>query len=135
ELEKRSGIAPQKAKVFEFKHNSDRYGRQKGTNGKWNYTPSVEGGRAKDDGEKHMKTALKEIATIHTGDFRLTGNQNLVIGNVEIKHKLTFEQILEKYSIDSKNDFSPIRLNSMACVALNTCSLAFAHAENYLPSL
>jgi sulfite reductase (NADPH) hemoprotein beta-component len=28
-----------------------------------------------------------------------------------------------------------LRLNSLACVALNTCSLAFAEAERYLPSL
>jgi len=35
-------------------------------------------------------------------------------------------------------DFSSIsglRLNSLACVALNTCSLAFAEAERYLPKL
>ena len=28
-----------------------------------------------------------------------------------------------------------LRLNSIACVALNTCTLAFAEAERYLPSL
>lgn len=31
--------------------------------------------------------------------------------------------------------YSPIRLNSIACVALPTCPLAFAESERYLPTL
>ena len=33
------------------------------------------------------------------------------------------------------NNFSPIRLDSIACVAFNTCSLALAEGQRYLPSL
>ena len=29
-----------------------------------------------------LKTGLREIAKAHTGDFRLTANQNIIIGNV-----------------------------------------------------
>ena len=43
-------------------------------------------------------------------------------------------ELLKKYEI-SNDRHSGMRLNSMACVALPTCNLAFAESERYLPSL
>jgi len=44
--------------------------------------------------------------------------------------------ILERYGIIAHTEkASAIRKNSMACVALNTCPLALAEAQRYLPSL
>ena len=135
ELEKRSGIKSQELKPYTFSTTTDRYGWVKGENNNWNYTLFVEHGRVKDTDKVKMKTALKEIAKIHKGDFRLTGNQNIIFGNVVDKDKEKITKILEKYNVDSKNNFSPARLCSLACVALNTCTLAHAEAETYLPSL
>jgi len=42
--------------------------------------------------------------------------------------------ILKKFSV-LPGEISGLRQNSIACVALNTCGLAFAEAERYLPSL
>ena len=50
--------------------------------GNWNFTLFIQNGRVKDTVDYKLKTALREIAEIHTGDFRLSPNQNLVIANV-----------------------------------------------------
>ncbi len=135
ELLKRSNISPGPAHPFKFKSNHDRYGWTKRADNKWNFTLFVENGRVKDTEKIKMKTALKEIAKIHLGDFRLTGNQNLVIGSVNEEDKKKIEELLSNHNVDTKNGVSPTRLNSIACVALNTCTLAHAFAETYLPSL
>jgi sulfite reductase (NADPH) hemoprotein beta-component len=95
----------------------------------------VEHGRVRDDNDYQLKTALREIAKIHTGDFRLTGNQNLIIGNIEENSKKDIEAILQLYGVSKHPKLTGLRKSSMACVALNTCGLAFAEAERYLPSL
>jgi sulfite reductase (NADPH) hemoprotein beta-component len=80
-----------------------------------------------------MKTGLAEIAKIHVGDFRLTANQNLIIASVRPRHKATIDKVLKAHGL--ANDFSGLRLNAMACVALPTCGLALAESERYLPDL
>ena len=80
-----------------------------------------------------MKTGLAEIAKIHVGEFRLTANQNLIISNVRARHKRTINKFLKAHGL--ANDFSGLRLNAMACVALPTCALSLAESERYLPGL
>ena len=135
QLENTSGIKAGKPKLFEFTTTSDRYGWFKGVNNKWHFTLFVENGRLKDIKGKTSKTAIREIAKIHNGEFRLTGNQNLIIANVEAKNKPKIEAILKKHNTLNENFQSAIRRNALGCVALNTCTLAHAEAETYLPSL
>ena len=45
------------------------------------------------------------------------------------------KDLLKKNSIDTNEKYSNLRLASMACPALPTCSLAVAEAERFLPSL
>lgn len=135
ELQNRLGWNLSKPKPYQFKSNGDKYGWQKGINHKWFYTLFVEHGRVRDENDYQLKTALREIAKIHTGDFRLTGNQNLIIGNIEEDKKENIEAILDLYGVGNHPKLTGLRKSSMACVALNTCGLAFAEAERYLPSL
>ena len=135
ELNNRITTALEPAKPFEFKNNGDQYGWTKGIDEKWYYTLFIENGRVKNKKGFELKRALKEVALIHKGDFRLTGNQNLIIGNIAAEHKDDIEQILIKYGVLNGSQTTSLRLNSMACVALNTCGLAFAESERYLPSL
>jgi sulfite reductase (NADPH) hemoprotein beta-component len=96
----------------------------------------IEGGRVADTPDFPLKTTLRMLALIHDGDFRLTGNQNLVIGNISPEKRPIVEAILDKHGIlAATHRQTALRQNSIACVALNTCSLAFAEAERYLPSL
>lgn len=136
ELNERLGWELQPARSFEFEHNGDRYGWVKGTNKKWNFTLFIENGRIKDRDNYKLMTGLLEIAKIHKGDdFRLTPNQNLLIGNIEGKDKAQVEELIKKYGLTDGKQYSALRRNAMACVALPTCGLAMAESERYLPSL
>lgn len=123
----------QEAKPYSFNSNGDAYGWKKGFNGKWYFTLFVEGGKVKDDEKLQLKSALKDIAKHHKGNFILTGNQNLVIGDIDEKDKGAMEKLLEKWHL--QKNISGLRRNSLACVALPLCGMAFAEAERYLPSL
>ncbi|WP_436859059.1 assimilatory sulfite reductase (NADPH) hemoprotein subunit [Mammaliicoccus sciuri] len=134
ELNKRLGWEIEEAKPFQFKHNGDRYGWTEGS-GKWHFTLFIQNGRVKDTSDYKLKTALREIAEIHTGDFRLTPNQNLIIANVAKSKKQQIQKIIDQYGITDGEHYTGLRRNSMACVAFPTCGLAMAESERYLPTL
>ncbi|MFI3378814.1 assimilatory sulfite reductase (NADPH) hemoprotein subunit [Mammaliicoccus sciuri] len=134
ELNKRLGWEIEEAKPFEFEHNGDRYGWTEGS-GKWHFTLFIQNGRVKDTSDYKLKTALREIAEIHTGDFRLTPNQNLIIANVANSKKQQIQKIIDQYGITDGEHYTGLRRNSMACVAFPTCGLAMAESERYLPTL
>ncbi|QYG90032.1 assimilatory sulfite reductase (NADPH) hemoprotein subunit [Bacillus atrophaeus] len=135
ELENRLGWSLAEAKAFHFDHNGDRYGWVKGVEGKWHFTLFVEGGRITDYDDYKLMTGLREIAKVHTGEFRLTSNQNLIISNVTSQNKDAISSLIEKYGLTDGRQHSALRRSSMACVALPTCGLAMAEAERYLPVL
>ena len=81
-----------------------------------------------------MRTALREIAQVHAGDFICTANQNAIITNVSATAKSEIDRILATHGIAIATT-SGLRRNSMACVALPTCALALAESERYLPDL
>ncbi|RUS42641.1 assimilatory sulfite reductase (NADPH) hemoprotein subunit [Cohnella sp. AR92] len=135
ELHDRLGWKLQPAREFSFEHTGDRYGWIKGKDGKWNLNLYVQAGRVKDVEGYPLRTALREVAKIHTGDFRLTANQNLVIANVTSQKKTKIAAILKEYGIGEGSQYSALRRSALSCVALPTCGLAMAEAERYLPSL
>jgi sulfite reductase (NADPH) hemoprotein beta-component len=134
ELHKYLGYLLQEARPFSFIRNGDRLGWKKGKDSKWSLTLFVEGGRVADKNGFNMKSALREVAQVISGQFILTGNQNVVIANISSEEKKTVSKILKTNGV-LPGEISGLRQNSIACVALNTCSLAFAEAERYLPSL
>jgi len=135
ELHDRLGWKLDSARPFKFDHTGDRYGWIKGKDGKWNLTLYVQSGRIADGEGYKLRTALREIAKIHTGDFRLTANQNLMIANVDTKKKKAVAALLEEYGIVEGSKYSALRRSALSCVALPTCGLAMAEAERYLPTL
>jgi sulfite reductase (NADPH) hemoprotein beta-component len=134
EVEKYLGYSFEKPKPFTIARTGDNYGWKKGTDNKWHLTYFVEGGRVQNSGQQQMKSALREVAKITDGHFILTGNQNVIMAGISAKVKAEIDSILAKYNV-SPNGISGLRKNSIACVALPTCPLAFAEAERYLPSL
>lgn len=135
ELHERLGWLLEKARPYQFLHNGDRYGWTQGENNSWHYTLFIENGRIRDSNDAPLLTGLREIATIHQGDFRLTPNQNVIIANVPESQKATIDALIEKYQLANRKRQSALRRNSMACVALPTCGLAKAESERYLPTL
>jgi len=134
ELTRRLGFELSKARPYTFTRNGDRLGWKKGTDSKWSLTLFIEGGRVADKNDFNFKSALREIAQNIEGNFILTGNQNLIIANVSAEDKKKVSVILKNNGVLPVK-ISGLRQNSIACVALNTCGLAFAEAERYLPSL
>ena len=94
ELESRLGWKLGETRPFEFTSSGDRYGWSEGTDGRWHYGLFIQNGRLRDTDELPAKTGLREIAKIHTGDFRLTANQNLVIGGVTAEQKPRIDALL-----------------------------------------
>lgn len=134
ELNQRLGWEIQEPKALKFEHNGDRLGWIQGEHN-WNFTLFIQNGRIKDLEDYKLKTALREIAEVHQGDFRLSPNQNLIIANVSPEHKKDIQDIIERYQLTDGRHYSGLRRNSMACVAFPTCGLAMAESERYLPSL
>lgn len=87
ELTHRLGWSFQEARPFTFHRTGDEFGWVKGAEGQWHYTLFIQNGRIKDFENYELLTGLREIAKVHTGDFRLTPNQNLMISNVTPQKK------------------------------------------------
>lgn len=136
EVEKRVGISFEPAKEYQFTQRSDDFGWKQDVAGNWHYTLFVENGRVCDEHGYNLKTALLEVSKTRRATFRFTCNQNLILSDIFPKDKDLIESILVKFGVHRKTgETSPIRKNSIACVALSTCSLALAEGQRYLPSL
>ncbi|MGB0354743.1 MAG: NADPH-dependent assimilatory sulfite reductase hemoprotein subunit [Opitutales bacterium] len=131
ELNKRLGWNLEPTKDFYFESTTDRYGWNEDSDGHWTYGLFVEGGRLR----AKAKEAVRLIAEKIDCEFRLTANQNLVIARVSPESKLEIDKIFKEYEVTDSLSLSALRLNSIACTALPTCSLALAESERYLPSL
>ena len=136
ELEKRTGFSLEEARPYKFTQRTDYFGWHQNDKGLWYYTVFVENGRILDDEQIKLKSALLEVAKTGKANFRFTCNQNLILSDIDAKDKIAIQNILEGYRIMSHVEgASAIRKNSMACVAFNTCPLALAEGQRYLPSL
>ena len=134
EGERRAGAKLDLAKPFAFTSTGDRYGWTEGEDGRGHLTLFIENGRVRDAGAGSQQlSALRRIAELHDGDFRLTANQNLIVASVPTQRRAAIEQIAANDALLAPR--SGLRRNSMACVALPSCGLALAESERYLPDL
>jgi len=135
EVEKRTGLKFEPARPYTFTTIEDPHGWHECADGTSFYGLHILSGRIKDVAGWPMKTALREIAQIHEGDFRLTPSQNITISGVTPAKKSEIDAILEKHGLSHENNRSALRLNALSCVALPTCGLALAESERDLPSI
>ncbi len=131
ELNSRLGWTLDAPHDFDFESTTDRYGWNQDPDGKWNFGLFVEGGRLR----TKARSALCKIASTVDCQFRLTANQNLVIARIDEDAKSMVQDAFHEFGVDDPSSYSALRLNSIACTALPTCSLALAESERYLPSL
>ena len=136
EVEQRSSIIFQPEKKYDLTIRHDEYGWHQNHEGLYYYTTFVETGRIRDDENVQYKKAFYEIAKSGKAQFRFTCNQNVIVSEIRPDDKDAVEQILRQYNIIQTTEAaSPVRRNAIACVAFNTCPLALAEAQRYLPSL
>jgi len=135
-LEKRCGFKLEEPKHYVFTSRKDHYGWKQNHENKWYYSLFIENGRVLDDEKAALKSALYAIAKTGKSNFRFTGNQNLILADIEDADKHIIENLLKEFALDKHTENAgTLRRNSMACVAFNTCPLALAEAQRYLPSL
>lgn len=136
ELEARIGFKLEPERPFTFLQRKDHFGWQQNYEGLWFYTAFVETGRVTDDSRMKLKTALYHIAESGKAAFRFTCNQNLIIGDVADHDKTFIHNILEAHGVITfTENAGAMRKSAIACVAFNTCPLALAEAQRYLPAL
>jgi sulfite reductase (NADPH) hemoprotein beta-component len=136
EVERRIGYKLGDVRPYKLTERKDYYGWLQNHDGLWYYTVFVENGRVLDDDKLPLKTALLEVAKTGKANFRFTANQHVILSDIKQGDKETIQSVLERYRvIEHTNNSSPIRKNSMACVAFNTCPLALAEGQRYLPVL
>ncbi len=135
EVEKRAGIKFEAPRPFTFTSTGDRYGWNESGDGRAHLTLFVQNGRVQDNGAGAMQmSALRRIAQLGIGDFRITANQNLILANIPVERQREIED--DRQGGRPRSRHGPgLRRNSMACVALPTCGLAVAESERYLPQL
>ncbi|MGB7075590.1 MAG: NADPH-dependent assimilatory sulfite reductase hemoprotein subunit [Xanthobacteraceae bacterium] len=133
EVERRAQVQLSAARPFQFTSTGDRYGWSEGAGGTAHLTLFVQNGRIDDRPGALQLSALRQIAQIHEGKFRLTPNQNLIVANIATEKQKEIETIAREAGLTAP--WSGLRRNSMACVALPTCGLALAESERYLPDL
>ncbi len=136
EIEKRAGLKLEPARKFAFTTTCDDYGWHRAVDGTNFLTLFVECGRVKDADGHRMKTALRRVAEKFSGiEFRLTGNQNVILANVADADKAAVTALLAEHGIRTEKQASLLHAASMACPALPTCGLALAESERALPGL
>ena len=133
EVERRCGFVLEEPRPFQFSSNDDRYGWIQGVDNSWHYGLYIEHGRIRDTDTLKLRSALRDIARIHKGDFRLSANQHLYISNIAPSDLDSIKGLLARYGLNKR--YTGLRTHSMACVALPTCGLALAESQCYLPSL
>ncbi|WP_339708392.1 NADPH-dependent assimilatory sulfite reductase hemoprotein subunit [uncultured Sphingosinicella sp.] len=130
EIERRMGVPFESARGFKFTSNGDNYGWNITPDGRHHCTLIIENGRL----NLKLLDALRDVARVHRGTFRLTANQNLIVAGVRAEDRAAIDAILAEHFPDI-DQYSILRRNAIACVALPTCGLAMAESERYLPSL
>lgn len=136
EVERRGGLTLAPARPFHFTHTHDLLGWHPAVDGSRFVCLHVENGRILDTPEKRMKSALRQVAERFPElEFRLTGNQNVILANVPPAAEAEVDALLRAHGIDTRQQATPLHAAAMACVALPTCGLALAEAERYLPGL
>lgn len=136
ELARRTGFELEPEKPYSFEQRKDYYGWEQNHEGLWYYTVFVENGRVLDDENIHLKSALYDVAKTGKANFIFTCNQNVILGDIKPDDKQEVDEILRKYKVtDHTEAASVLRKNAIACVALNTCPLALAEGQRYLPTL
>lgn len=136
ELDRRLGYELPAARPVIFTTTEDQYGWHQATDGSWHLMLYVEHGRVKDTEQYQLKKALRALAELDICRFRLSANQNLLLSGIQEADKARVEALFAEHGVAfDASDLCGMRRNSVACVALNTCPLAMAEAERYLPIL
>ncbi len=112
----------------------DHLGWEEQGDGLWSYGLFIENGRLNDNGTQSLTGVRAVVERLRPG-VRITPQQNLIFTHIAPDDRDTLIDILREHRVPINDDFSKVRLHSMACPALPTCGLALGEAERTLPDV
>ena len=86
-------------------------------------------GRIEDSETTHLRTALREIVERFGTDPVMTPQQDVLLTNINPRHRVAIENLLRAYKVELSEDLTPLSRWALACPALPTCGLALTEAE------
>lgn len=95
---------------------------------KYYYGISIPSGRLTDK----RRQAIREIVETQGASILLTPHQDLLLCGIQSSESV--DTILKRHQVDTQDEISTVRQNSMACPAKPTCGLAMTEAERILPN-
>jgi sulfite reductase (ferredoxin) len=113
----------------------DHLGRHRQPDGRYFYGVFVQSGRIADTPGHRLKTALRQIVTRFRPGIRLTGQQNLLLTDLDARSVEMLELLLRAHGVALALELSAARRFSLACPALPTCGLAVAESERAIPGV
>jgi sulfite reductase beta subunit-like hemoprotein len=113
----------------------DHLGRHRQNDGRFFYGVFVQSGRIADTAGHALKTALREIVNRFRPGIRLTGQQNLLLTDLDGGAIEEVERTLQEHGVTLPLELSAARRFSLACPALPTCGLAVAESERAIPAI
>jgi sulfite reductase (ferredoxin) len=113
----------------------DHLGRHRQPDGRWFYGIFVQSGRIVNSENHALKTALHELVTRLSPGIHLTGQQNILLTDLDLAELDIVEQTLRAHGVRPPQELAAVRRYSMACPALPTCGLAVAESERAIPGI
>ncbi len=113
----------------------DHLGRHRQPDGRWFYGVFVQSGRIVDTPGHELRTALHEVVAKLSPGIHLTGQQNLLLTDLDAAGVELVEQTLRRHGVRPPLELAAVRRYSMACPALPTCGLAVAESERVIPGV
>jgi sulfite reductase (ferredoxin) len=113
----------------------DHLGRHRQPDGRFFYGVFIQSGRIVDTPGHRLKTALHQIVTRFRPGIRLTGQQNLLLTDLDARSVEMLELLLRAHGVALALELSAARRFSLACPALPTCGLAVAESERVIPAI
>jgi sulfite reductase beta subunit-like hemoprotein len=113
----------------------DHLGRHRQPDGRFFYGVFIQSGRIVDTSGAGLKSALHEIVSRYRPGVRLTGQQNLLLTDLDQAEVEAVELVLREHGVTLPVELSAARRFSMACPALPTCGLAVAESERAIPGV
>jgi sulfite reductase (ferredoxin) len=113
----------------------DHLGRHRQPDGRSFYGVFIQSGRIVDAPGHALKTVLHDIISRFRPGIRLTGQQNLLLTDLDPSAIEGVEFLLRQHGVTLPAELSPARRFSLACPALPTCGLAVAESERAIPGI
>lgn len=135
EVEKRFGKKTEAPRALKWDTIYNHLGWHEEGGGKWFLGLPIQNGRIKDAGTFRMKSGFRAFVEKYRPTLYVTAQQDILFSGFSESQKKEVEAFLTSYGIPLPQQYSNIRKDSMACVALPTCGLAIAESERVFPEV